>query len=172
MTPGQFDPRDIGAARLWLRAVEDPEVRGQLESVYARIGEAIAERGPVCWASGRCCQFEKTGHRLYVTGLEAAYCVRGLHRGDAQVDVPTMAMIDEATRAGGCPLQVGNLCGAHGVKPLGCRVYFCDRSAQAWQQDLSERELALVRAIHDAAGLEYRYGEWRGMLGLVVGARG
>ena len=163
------DPGEIAAARSWLRAVDREDVRAALERVYARIGEEIARRGPVCWASGRCCNFEKTGHRLYVTGLEAAYCVRGLRRGEAQVEVPTMEMIDEATLSGGCPLQVGNLCGAHGVKPLGCRVYFCDRSARAWQEDLSERELAQVRAIHDAEGIEYRYGEWRGMLGLVVG---
>jgi Fe-S-cluster containining protein len=163
------DPGEIAAARQWLRAVDRDDVRAALEGVYARIGEEIARRGPVCWASGRCCNFEKTGHRLYVTGLEAAYCVRGLRRGEAQVEAPTMEMIDQAMSAGGCPLQVGNLCGAHGVKPLGCRVYFCDRSARAWQEDLSESALREVRAIHEAEGIEYRYGEWRGMLGLVVG---
>jgi hypothetical protein len=52
----------------------------------------------------------------------------------------------------------------HRDRPLGCRVYFCDRSAQDWQQDLSERALAMVRAIHDRHGIEYRYGEWRTML--------
>lgn len=36
-------------------------------------------RGPVCWASGRCsCNFEKFGHRLYVTALETAWCVTQL----------------------------------------------------------------------------------------------
>jgi hypothetical protein len=33
-----------------------------------------------------------------------------------------------------------------------------------WQQELSERALAMVRAIHERYGIEYRYGEWRTML--------
>ena len=50
------------------------------------------------------------------------------------------------------------------MRPLGCRVYFCDRSAQEWQQNLSERMLALVRTVHNEHDIEYRYGEWRSML--------
>jgi hypothetical protein len=47
-------------------------------------------------------------------------------------------------------------------------VYFCDRSAQEWQQALSEHGLAQIRALHDRHGIEYRYGEWRSMLDQVV----
>src|SRR5262249_20557183 len=47
-----------------------------------------------------------------------------------------------ASRArGGCPYQVASLCSVHAVKPLACRVYFCDQTAQQWQQDLLERLL-------------------------------
>ena len=47
-------------------------------------------------------------------------------------------------------------------------MYFCDRSAQEWQMQLSEQLIARVRAIHDEFGIEYRYGEWRAMLALFV----
>ncbi len=166
--PGRFDPGDIAAAREWLRAVERADVVEALEGIYAHIADDVTRRGPVCWASGRCCNFEKTGHRLYVTGLEAAWCVLGMRDSGAA----TMEGIAAARERGGCPFQVGNLCGAREVRPVGCRVYFCDRSAQVWQRELSEAALRDVRALHEAERLEYRYGEWRGMLELVVGAGG
>lgn len=146
-----------------------------LDAVYAKTASEIARRGPACWASGRCCNFERTGHRLYVTGVETAYAIvraeaagLGAEDGrarDACAAVVSLEQIDTARARGGCPFQRGNLCGIHTVKPLGCRVYFCDRSAQQWQQDLSERMLSELRALHDEHQIEYRYGEWREMLG-------
>jgi Fe-S-cluster containining protein len=91
-------------------------------------------------------------------------------RDDDYAPMPTGrgigADVDEALARGGCPFQVRNLCGVHESKPLGCRVYFCDASAEKWQQDLSERLLGDLRAIHDRHGVEYRYGEWRVMLNM------
>jgi hypothetical protein len=52
----------------------------------------------------------------------------------------------------------------HAIRPLGCRIYFCDRSAQDWQHELSERLIADIRGLHDRHGVEYRYAEWRGLL--------
>jgi Fe-S-cluster containining protein len=142
----------------WLAAVRRPEVSVALEAVYVMVGDEVAARGPACWGSGRCCNFRKAGHRLYVTGLEAAYHVSRVGA------VAGLGAIEAAGERGDCPYLEGNLCGAHGVKPLGCRVYFCDRSAQRWQEELTERGLGMIRRIHDEHGIEYRYGEWLGML--------
>ena len=70
----------------WLAAARDPAVRGELDAVYLDISEQIEARGPACWASGRCCNFEKAGHLLYVTGLEAAYTVVGLEKKEPRAD--------------------------------------------------------------------------------------
>lgn len=148
----------------WLAAARDPTVVSLLESIYADTAAEIAARSPACWASGRCCNFDAAGHRLYVTGLEAAYALSRL----ASPALLTPEKLAAAQERGGCPFQTGNLCGVHAIKPLGCRVYFCDRSAEAWQQDLSERMLTRIRALHDLHGIEYRYGEWREMLGQFV----
>lgn len=134
--------------------------RAALEAVFADVAAEIKSRGPACWASGRCCNFAFAGHRLYVTRLEALYTLARLDPAAR----PTAQSIAEARARGGCPFQQGNLCGAHEIKPLGCRVYFCDRSAQAWQQDLTEHMLGRIRQIHNDHGIEYRYGEWLGML--------
>src|SRR5690606_31811096 len=56
----------------WLAAAARPEVAAALDGLYADVAREIAARGPVCWASGRCCNFDRAGHRLYATGLEAA----------------------------------------------------------------------------------------------------
>ncbi len=142
----------------WLAAARDPVIAGELDAVYALVADQIQARGPACWASGRCCRFREAGHRLYVTGLEAAYTVARLAEPISE------AALLAGEEVGACPLLDGHLCGAHAIKPLGCRVYFCDRTAQAWQQDLSERALEMIRAIHDRHRVEYRYGEWSAML--------
>ncbi|MCW5767964.1 MAG: YkgJ family cysteine cluster protein [Phycisphaeraceae bacterium] len=154
-------------AREWLRLANEPAVASALEEIYAEVAREISERGPACWASGRCCNFEKTGHRLYTTGLEAAYTVTrvgGLKRPSGQSRVLLTTDVERARATGGCPFQEQNLCGVHPVRPLGCRVYFCDRTAQAWQHDLTERGMARIRALHDRRGIVYVYAEWRELL--------
>ncbi|MFT3687094.1 MAG: hypothetical protein QM783_19585 [Phycisphaerales bacterium] len=153
-----------GAAELvrgWVRAAREASVAAELSDVYAQVSAEVERRGPVCWASGRCCNFKKTGHLLYVTGLEAAFTL--VRRGS-----PGLALVAESVTTGGCPFQVMNLCGAHADKPLGCRVYFCDRTAQEWQNELYERMLGLLRGVHSRYGVEYRYGEWRMMMRTVL----
>lgn len=143
----------------WLRAASQGEVARALEAVYADVAAQIEARGPACWASGRCCNFDGAGHLLYVTGLEAAYTVARL------------ASPPPAGAAGCCPLMEGHLCGAHTIKPLGCRVYFCDRDAQEWQHRLSEHALNQIRRIHDEGGIPYEYAEWRFLLRRISGVR-
>jgi Fe-S-cluster containining protein len=179
---------DHHRVREWRAAIGRPEVSAGLEAIYASVGEAVAARGPACWASGRCCNFERSGHLLYATGLETAYTLaraampraHPLHVGPGAAIAGGSG--DEGAEAGkgkgeggrgeggGCPFQARNLCGVHGVRPLGCRVYFCDRSAQDWQRDLYERAMADLRALHDRCGISYLYGEWRSMLRLFAAA--
>jgi len=145
---------------LWLTAASDPTARARLEAIYQLVADQIEARGPACWASGRCCNFANAGHRLYVTGLEAAFTI---------VNLPKLLTLEDVANAesrGDCPFLLANLCAVHTIKPLGCRVYFCDRSAQTWQHEVSERALAMIRALHEQFGVPYRYGEWRAMLRL------
>jgi len=149
----------------WSRAIAHPPVRNVLEAVYEYAAEAIAQRGPVCNTSGKCCRFEEYGHRLYVTGLETAYAVTRLTSEHPELNpVSLQAAID----GGGCPFQIDNLCAVHPLRPLGCRVYFCDPIAQGWQEDLSEKLLDQIRSLHERNDIPYRYGEWRGMLNLFL----
>lgn len=146
----------------WLRQARDPGVASAMAEIHAEIGRRIEERGPVCTASGRCCGFERYGHRLYVTGLEAAMTLdalpveRALGPGD----------VERARGAGTCPFVVDGLCGVHPVRPVGCRVFFCDSSAKLWVNELAEWAAESVKRVHERFGVEYRYAEWRAMLEL------
>jgi Fe-S-cluster containining protein len=153
--------QDHDHAPHWIRAAADPAIAQELSVLFDRAAHAIAQRGPACWASGRCCNFDAAGHRLYATGLETAYCL--LHAGTISTD-----QLDAARARGGCPYQSLNLCQAHAHKPIGCRIYFCDRSAQAWQHELYESLLADLRAVHDRHHLPYLYAEWRSILALLA----
>lgn len=145
-----------------MEAVRTPEIARALLTVYEDAASRIEARQPACWASGRCCHFETAGHRLYVTGLEAAYAQHHATPCASHSDVRT------ALTLGGCPFQVGHLCGQRDARPLGCRVYFCDRSAQSWQHELTEHGLEQIRSLHDRFGVPYRYAEWRSLLELLA----
>ena len=150
----------------WTQAIDRAPIRAVLDAVYDYAAESIAQRGPVCNQSGRCCKFEEHGHRLYVTGLETAYTVSQLTGEHPDLTPETL---QAALDAGGCPFQLGNLCAVHTLRPLGCRLYFCDPVAQGWQEGMSEKLLEQIRRLHETHEIPYRYGEWRAMLGMFVG---
>jgi len=183
-------------ARRWLAAASEAPVRSALEAIFDSIGEAIAARRPRCEASGRCCRFEAYAHRLYVTGLEAAYTLSMLRPAEAgrasagsgvpltirgggtgcpetappmPAARPTRGDVEAAFDRGDCPLLVDGLCGAHAVKPIACRTYFCDERAQSWVIDLTERTTREIKDLHEAHGIPYIYAEWRSLLEAVIG---
>ena len=145
-------------ASRWSAAAWAPAVDAALRAVHADMARATVVQRPSCDASGRCCRFEEWGHQLWVTGLEAAWCLRGA--GFA----PDRESVLAAARRGDCPFLESGRCSVHAARPVGCRAYFCDPRAAGWQEALSERMLASIRALHDEHALPYRYGEWRTML--------
>jgi Fe-S-cluster containining protein len=147
---------------IWQAALRRADVAAALQDIYGRLAARIAERAPTCALSGRCCNFEAYGHRLYVTGVELAWVVERAAAAQIKFEAPAPS--------GLCPFQVGKLCRAHAMRPLGCRVFFCQEGTQAWQQELHEGFLGELRALHDRFDLPYRYMEWRRALAAVVGS--
>lgn len=205
------DDESREVAQAWMRAVRRDDVARELAGLFERAKQAISQRGPACWASGRCCNFAKAGHRLYVTGLEAAWTVSCLpqvqapapsdsERAASTASIPLPVLRAEpqgfgqahmsshtqpssaapplthdsialARARGDCPFLIANACSVHDIKPLACRVYFCDVEAQTWQHALSEELHDGLRALHERFDIPYRYAEWRDLLTLLVPAR-
>ncbi len=153
-----IDPSRSALVDQWRIAAADVQIAGELELIYEHIAREVAVFKPRCDATGRCCHFQAWGHRLYVTGLEAAYVIERLDQPLKQSE------LQSAQQQGGCPFQRALLCSVHAIRPLGCRVYYCDERANNWQEALSETMLRQIKSLHDRHNLPYRYGEWREML--------
>lgn len=168
----------------WLKIAKTTKIDHALRDLFARVGEAIDAGppegdGPVCNTSGRCCKFEAFGHRLYVTGLEIAWFVlnlpsdapeaEGIDEGLAlpQLAIPVVGSEAPVPVPGACVHQIEGLCSTHAIRPLGCRVFFCDEASESWQHALYEKYQAELRQLHDKLQLPYAYMEWRA--GLAVG---
>lgn len=166
---GRIDPDQQRDWEGWRAAAARPAIDADLRALYADVDAAIAQRGPTCWTSGKCCKFDTFGHRLYVTALEVAWFL-------GQVDGPADAGADAAgavpvagggirlpqmaETAGACPYQLAGRCSTHAVRPLGCRIFFCQAGTEDWQQDLYESFLTRLRAMHERHGVDYRYLDW------------
>ena len=167
------DAEDSAAWRVWREAAGSAEIdaalRGLFEAVDAEVAAGGETGGVRCDASGRCCDFGAWGHRLYVTGLEIAWFL-----GEAANAKPTLVSPPAGVTSRGvslsvvgqdavrkvCPYQVGGLCSTHPIRPLGCRIFFCQPGTQAWQNDVYERYLQRLRKLHEEYALPYRYMEW------------
>ncbi len=175
--------RDETEISAWRLHAETPRVTEYFLHARAQIADAVRKHRPLCLASGACCRFEEYGHRMYLSGLEAAFVIRRIdasRAARARNPLRTLAIdsplsVDEVAAAqtrGDCPyLHLGH-CDAHLERPLGCRIFFCDQGADglgaAWQNDLYESTHNEIRALHDSLALPYRYLEWREALLLLA----
>ncbi|MEM9914839.1 MAG: hypothetical protein AAF911_07760 [Planctomycetota bacterium] len=153
----------------WREAAADPAIDTALRGLYAELDAAIAAKGPTCWSSGKCCKFDDFGHRLYVTGLEIAWFLGevrstksevGRDETGVEIRLPQLSELSIPHPGGACPYQIDGLCSTHTIRPLGCRIFFCQQGTEAWQQDLYEDYLKRLQTLHDQHGLEYRYMDW------------
>lgn len=125
----------------------DPGPRSELRRLYEELDAEVAGRGPVCLVSGRCCRFREYDHRLFLTGVEAAFLL-------TEGPPPVRALDDGAT----CPWQDRRgHCQARDARPSGCRIYFCDPNHQEAMPDLSESFLGRLKALTTTHGLVWDY---------------
>jgi Fe-S-cluster containining protein len=123
------------------------DFRESIRSIYEDLARDIAEAGPVCDLSGRCCRFQEWDHTLFLSEIEARLLLAEAPPGCRPLD-------SGAT----CPWQdERGHCTAREGRPLGCRVYFCDPSYQEAGQRLSEVYLSRLKAATEAHGLLWSY---------------
>lgn len=122
-------------------------LRVALRALYNDLAAEVAQAGPSCELSGRCCRFVEYDHVLFLSGPEAEVLL-------ADAPAPSRVLDDGAS----CPWQdERNRCTAREARPLGCRVYYCDPSYQDRSHELSERYLARLRTLTASLGLPWDY---------------
>jgi hypothetical protein len=136
-----------------LRASGDGLLAGAVGAFYHEVDRRIETQGLRCRNCGRCCDFGRCGHRLFVTSVELAYFVWG--QGGA--------VRSPAGRC--CPYQEGGACVARGHRPVGCRLFFCDPQSREWQARQYEDLRARLVGLHEEFGVGYAYVEWLEALG-------
>lgn len=165
-----------------IAAAQRPEVVDAMRKFYQQADQSIAEKNATCWNKGDCCRFGQYGHRLYVTALEVAYYVAMGHEHDApfsprhaggdteiilKLSKPSSALPilqNEFVTADACPHAHDNRCHARERRPLGCRIFYCDPSAQDWQGPMTEERLAQLRSLHETLEVPYFYADWMTVL--------
>jgi len=113
-----------------------PSAAARLGEVYAEVDRRIAALGPVCFARGICCDFERVDHVLYASKLETD-CA--LERIRPRTDLPPGRDV--------CPYLQDGLCGARSVRMLGCRTYFCQEGWEPRGAEVYEWALGQLRQI-------------------------
>ena len=127
---------------------DSSEAYSELRELYDDLDLEVAELGPICQLSGRCCRFEEYGHTLFVSFLEVQYLLKHAPEPRRSLD-----------RGQTCPWQdAQNRCQARGARPLGCRVYFCDPAYQDSGQELSERYINRLKRLTEKYSLLWNYG--------------
>ncbi|MHC5212306.1 MAG: hypothetical protein ACYTG2_16435 [Planctomycetota bacterium] len=116
-----------------------------LAALYARVDADVAAGNPRCEMSGRCCDFPRSGQRLYATDLESGYAVA------------RAGSVPDGVEAGTCAWYQEGMCRNREGRPLGCRLYFCDPAWEDAMPELYERYHAELKALHERHAVTYVY---------------
>ncbi len=126
----------------------DSQLTAEVAAIYTWLDREIcrnADVAGVCDACGRCCDFETSDHRLFVTTPELMYVAANLGTENMKL-VPT----------GRCPYNVDGKCSIYEYRFAGCRI-FCCKGDKDFQSALSESALRKLKTLCTAFHVAYRY---------------
>lgn len=127
------------------------QIFSELISIYNGLENGNNGDGALCICCGECCDFNRSGHKLYLSLVEALYMVH------APRDVMTQDFLPILER-GLCPYQIQNKCTNREGRSIGCRVFFCKADGN-FMQEKSNEALDEVKALSQKYLLEWIYGE-------------
>ena len=122
----------------------DDKIADAVSSVYTWIDSEIKGKTP-CKACGKCCDFKRFDHRLFVTGVELIHFVEAIGKRNIK------PMED-----GVCPYKVDGKCTVYENRFAGCRIFSC-RGDGDFQSHLTEKAMAKLKSIHQNFSIDYKY---------------
>ncbi|MCI0499028.1 MAG: hypothetical protein L0Y36_05035 [Planctomycetales bacterium] len=123
---------------------EHSQIIKEVDDSYRWIDEQAAGLGLSCRACGGCCDFERFGHRLYVTTPELIYFQQFLG-----ADIKPMT-------AGVCPYRIDGKCSVYPYRFSGCRIFQC-KGDEEKQNAFSERVIRHFKTLCSECDIPYRY---------------
>lgn len=128
------------------------QIVNKVGEIYDRLDRQIRDRAGVCRACGKCCDFEKFDHRLFVTAPELMYLTAKI----GAENIKSMPMSR-------CPYNIDGKCSVYENRFSGCRIFCCDGDAD-FQSKLSESVLEELTALCTEFSIPYRYTDLAGAL--------
>lgn len=132
------------------------EAMADLDLLLEELDYEVADLGARCWLSGDCCDFDAAGHRLFTSAIEASRFARG-------VDLEGW---DPASRK--CPAWKDRRCTAREHRPIACRTYFCDPRHRELANEVTERAISRLKALHRKHRLAWDYRDFLAHLARLV----
>ena len=126
-----------------------------LKQIYDELAQEIStlERKPKCYDCGACCNFNYFDHTPFITELELQNIKAGL---SAKPEMSKVLSIQKDENL--CPFFIRQSCKAHELRPLSCRVYFCNISYEKHQAGvIYEKYHRKIKQLHEKYGTEYKY---------------
>ncbi len=103
-----------------------------------------------CKACGKCCDFDKFDHHLFVTPLELMYLTTGQQAANLGAEniksMPTNR----------CPYNIDGKCTVYEYRFAACRIFCCDADVD-FQSELSESVLEKLKSLCVEFQIPYRY---------------
>jgi Fe-S-cluster containining protein len=126
----------------------DKGIIRRVKAIYKWLDEQIAahqDAAGKCEACGKCCDFDKFGHRLFVTTPEVIYFTDKIESKNLK------QMINSR-----CSYQAGDKCTVYKYRFAGCRIFCCKGDAR-FQSDLTEAVIKKFKTLCDEFKIFYRY---------------
>ena len=98
-----------------------------------------------CNACGKCCDFDKFDHHLFVTPPELMYLTANLGAENIK-SMPTKR----------CPYNIDGKCTVYEYRFAACRIFCCDADAD-FQSELSESALKKLKSLCTEFQIPYHY---------------
>lgn len=147
----------------------------KVAQIYTWLDDQIAsqpegEKGS-CRACGKCCDFDKFDHRLFVTTPELMYFksklenviarsfALSLPKGETMKQSPFLPM-----QNGVCPYNKNGKCSVYDIRFAGCRIFACQGDSD-FQSELSEIVILKFKTLCTEFDLDYRYMDLKTALG-------
>ncbi len=108
-----------------------------------------------CKACGKCCDFDKFDHHLFVTPPELMYLTTGQQAANPGAE-NIKSMPTNRPLGGKCPYNIDGKCTVYEYRFAACRIFCCDSDAD-FQSELSESALKKLKSLCTEFQIPYRY---------------
>jgi len=127
----------------------DEQIIQEVVNVYSWLDEQIEKKRitTLCESCGKCCDFGKFDHKLFITTPELIYFRSKIYTDNLRTMTTDV-----------CPYREGSLCTIHQHRFAGCRLFFC-KAKYEQQGELAEQVIKKLKSICERCGVEYRYTE-------------